>query len=164
MAKSKKSKKSAATATTGLTENDTVQLTSGLKNLNFQDNTYESEPEKEKKKKRGLKRNIVKEFAAYFGNESMLENWLMLCRDVGLETQGLTSIKKCRMALKKEVWVNIYDLIDANKLGQLPNRFVSEAALSKYTIRTNRIYPKRMAKDGGPVRALLAHIFAHGDI
>jgi hypothetical protein len=40
-------------------------------------------------------RNIVAEFDEYFGNESKLENWQRLCRDVGIEDEP-RSITKCR--------------------------------------------------------------------
>lgn len=44
---------------------------------------------------RTKKRNIVEDFARYFGNESQLANWQRLCRDIGLRSD-LPSIKKCR--------------------------------------------------------------------
>ncbi|PBP15552.1 hypothetical protein BUE80_DR013717 [Diplocarpon rosae] len=104
------------------------------------------------------RRNIVNEFNRYFGDESKLANWVRLCRDVGIQ-EDLKSITKCRLALKK-VWVNIYDLIDAiNNKKTPPRLFKSQAALSRYTIKSNKIFPKKKAKEGGPVRALLAHIF-----
>jgi hypothetical protein len=60
----------------------------------------------------------------------------------------------------KGVWVNLYDLIDATNSGNLPpRRFKSQGALAKYTIDNGKIFPKKRAKKGGPVRALLAHIF-----
>jgi hypothetical protein len=40
-------------------------------------------------------KNIVREFERYFGNDTKLENWVRLCRDVGIEGE-LTSINKCR--------------------------------------------------------------------
>lgn len=62
--------------------------------------------------------------------------------------------------MRKDVWVNIWDLIDAVRDDKLPpKRFRSEGALAKYTIKTGRVYPKKMAKKGGPVRQLLAHVF-----
>lgn len=65
-------------------------------------------------------------------------------------------------ALKK-VWVNIYDLIDAVEANQTPpTRFPSQAALARYTIQTDRIYPRKKAKEGGPVRLLLANVFGGG--
>ena len=66
----------------------------------------------------------------------------------------------CAWQALKGVWVNIYDLIDGVNSGQTPpTRFHNQAQLSVYTVRTRRIFPKNKAKEGGPVRALLAHIF-----
>lgn len=39
---------------------------------------------------------IVREFSAYFGADCRLDNWLMLCDDLGIDTYGLTSITKCK--------------------------------------------------------------------
>lgn len=103
------------------------------------------------------KRDIVSEFNDYFGTVSNLANWQMLCRDVGVEEE-LTSITQCRKELRG-VWVNIYDLIDARNAGLFPQRFPTQRVLSEYTMRTKRIFPKKRAKKGGPVSALLAHIF-----
>lgn len=46
-------------------------------------------------KKKARSRNIVKEFGDYFGNESKLANWQMLCSDVGIEGD-LSSLNKCK--------------------------------------------------------------------
>lgn len=57
------------------------------------------------------------------------------------------------------VWVNIYDLIDAIRNSKTPpRRFESQWALGKYTIKEDKVYSKKKAKEGGPFRALLAHI------
>ncbi|PVH79114.1 hypothetical protein DL98DRAFT_420947 [Cadophora sp. DSE1049] len=105
-----------------------------------------------------LNRNtVVTEFARYFGSEDKLENWQRLCRDVGIQDVP-RSLAKCKLALRK-VWVNIYDLIVAVRQNKIPRRFPSLHALSAYTIRTRKIFPKEKAKEGGLVRQLLAHIF-----
>jgi hypothetical protein len=59
----------------------------------------------------------------------------------------------------KGVWVNIFDLLDAVKVNSMPDRFPNEKALARYTKEEHKVYPKKKAKEGGPVRALLAHIF-----
>jgi hypothetical protein len=61
----------------------------------------------------------------------------------------------------KGVWVNIFDLLDAVKVNAIPHRFPNEKALAKYTREERKVYPKKKAKEGGPVRALLANIFRH---
>lgn len=55
--------------------------------------------------------------------------------------------------------VNIFDLLDAVARGQKPHRFRSANELSRYTQLTKKIYPRDQAKEMGPVRALLRHIF-----
>lgn len=40
-------------------------------------------------------KNIVREFERYFGNDTKLENWVRLCRDVGIEGE-LSSISNCK--------------------------------------------------------------------
>ncbi|KAF5874530.1 uncharacterized protein Bfra_004541 [Botrytis fragariae] len=103
------------------------------------------------------KKTVVGLWADYFGNETELANWQRLCIDVGLE-EIPTSITKCRKALGK-VWVNIYDFLDAKAEGTTVKRYQSERELAKYTLKSGKVYPKSKAKEGGPVRALLAHIF-----
>ncbi|TVY58274.1 hypothetical protein LCER1_G004126 [Lachnellula cervina] len=109
------------------------------------------------------RRNIVKEFDRYFGSEDDLENWQRLCHDVGVD-DDLSSITKCRKMEQalKGIWVNIYDFLDAVEKDEQPRRFPSQNALARYTIENDKIYPKKAAKEEGPVRALLAHIFNRG--
>ncbi|KAF7956645.1 hypothetical protein EAE96_003979 [Botrytis aclada] len=105
------------------------------------------------------KKTVVGLWEDYFGNETQLANWQRLCVDVGLE-EIPTSITKCRKALGK-VWVNIYDFLDAKAEGKPVKRYPSERKLATYTINTGKIYPKSKAKEGGPARVLLAHIYGH---
>ena len=116
------------------------------------------------------------EFDGYFGEDTKLENWQRLCRDVGID-DDLPSINKCKQvcprfwideitadncAVKalKGVWVNIYDLVHAVRTNTTPpRRFQSQGKLAAYTLKNRKVYPKEKAKKGGPVRALLAHIF-----
>lgn len=62
----------------------------------------------------------------------------------------------------KKVWVNIYDLIDAVNANTTPQIFPSLSALRAYTLEKGKIFPKKEAKKGGPVKSLLAHIFVRG--
>lgn len=57
------------------------------------------------------------------------------------------------------VWVNIRDFLDAVRDGTQPYRHPSEKALAQYTIKTHKVYPKKMVTKGSPLRKLLAHIF-----
>jgi hypothetical protein len=55
--------------------------------------------------------------------------------------------------------VNIYDLLDAKENGTAVRRFANRRELAAYTINNRKIYPKRKAKEGGPVKILLRQIF-----
>ncbi|KAI9048265.1 hypothetical protein LZ554_008060 [Drepanopeziza brunnea f. sp. 'monogermtubi'] len=139
-----------------LTADPDATLTFCMSEMALSDAT--SKPPKAQNPKKP-RRDIVDQFSRYFGNESKVANWVRLCRDVGIQ-EDLKSIRQCKLALRK-VWVNIYDLIDAVDAEKTPPKlFKSERALSNYTMNTGKIYPKRKAKEGGPVRALLAHIFS----
>lgn len=48
-----------------------------------------------KKSRRQPKRNIVREFKEYFGDESKLVNWQRMCVDLHIEAD-LSSLTKCR--------------------------------------------------------------------
>ncbi|KAK0659218.1 hypothetical protein QBC41DRAFT_331582 [Cercophora samala] len=111
---------------------------------------------------------IVASFDEYFGAGD-LEDWQRLCSDIfrehELEYLNLSSKTKCRNALKT-VFVNIQDLVDAiekNLAGGsrkvYPQRFPNLKQLVKYTVKENKIYPKKWVKSGlGPVKALMRDI------
>lgn len=54
--------------------------------------------------------------------------------------------------------VNLVDLVQGDKLEV--QIFETERALSKYTKRTNKFFPKENAVDGGVLRALRRHILS----
>jgi hypothetical protein len=58
----------------------------------------------------------------------------------------------------KRVWINIYDFLDEISGGQTAPRFRNQQALATYTQKEGKIFPRHWAKEGGPLRALLAHI------
>ncbi|PGG95019.1 hypothetical protein AJ79_10317 [Helicocarpus griseus UAMH5409] len=101
---------------------------------------------------------IAWEFSKHYGPQvTKLENWQSLCHEVGIE-DGIESITKCKKALRS-VHVNIVDLVDARRTGKKVKTFRSEAALRNYTLRTERIFPKKAAKGDGFLKALLREIF-----
>jgi hypothetical protein len=53
----------------------------------------------------------------------------------------------------------MYDFMDAIHDKKQPHLFPSQKALADYTMQTRKIFPKKKVKEGGPARALLAHIF-----
>jgi hypothetical protein len=55
--------------------------------------------------------------------------------------------------------VNLVDLVEGDK--NEVRIFETEEELSKYTRKTAKFFPKEDAVDGGVLRALRRHIFAH---
>lgn len=55
--------------------------------------------------------------------------------------------------------MNIHDFLNNKRDGKPQKLYDTEKELAKYTMRTRKIYPKNAAKEGGPIRDLLAHIF-----
>lgn len=53
---------------------------------------------------RSTQRDIVAEFAEYFGNESNLANWQEFCQDLGVEVE-LRSIRQCRLVNMRSLHV-----------------------------------------------------------
>jgi len=111
-----------------------------------------------KKYRKARSKFIAAEFENYFREDTMLGNWQRLCSDLGIQ-DNLSSIGKCKRSLKG-IWVNIWDFLDAVRLGAQVRRFGSQRLLAEYTIKNNLIYPREKAKRSGPLKILLAHIFS----
>ena len=61
------------------------------------------------------------------------------------------------------MYVNIYDVLDADKTIRAggkarPQRFPTPRALTDYTVRTERMYPRHNVIEGEPDYAMLRHI------
>ncbi|KAJ7115263.1 hypothetical protein C8R44DRAFT_709707 [Mycena epipterygia] len=99
------------------------------------------------------------EFSHYFGvDESQLSGWQAMCVLVGSDPVP-DSITQCKKVLRNEVWVNIFDLLDAKRTGQPVRRHPSAAALRKYIRKTGKIFPKRAAKANRFLNVLLVEVF-----
>ena len=61
------------------------------------------------------------------------------------------------LQLVKNTYVNIVDLVDAGGT-QVITKFPSEKALSIYTLKTRKIFPRENAHAGGLLQALLRRI------
>lgn len=115
-------------------------------------------PKKRRKVYHRLQDGLVGEFNQQFGvDETSLDAWQSLCEEVRISPIP-SSIKQCRKALAR-VHVNLYDLIDARRLGKRVKVFRSLPEMRNYTLQTGRIFPKDRAKAGGVLRALLREIF-----
>jgi hypothetical protein len=80
---------------------------------------------------------------------------------IGYTNMNIKNHANCCIVLQalKGIWVNIYDFLDAKAEGMQVRRFKSQRALAAYTVKSEKIYPKKKAKEGGPIKILLAHIF-----
>ncbi|KAK8048937.1 hypothetical protein PG994_010667 [Apiospora phragmitis] len=93
--------------------------------------------------KRSKSLQIVKRWDDYFQDDA-LENWQKLMKDLGFQ-EVFRSKTQCRNALKK-VWINIYDFLDAVRTGTPVRQFATEAELSRYTMKSGRVYPNTSRK------------------
>lgn len=103
---------------------------------------------------------IAAEFEDFFGSDAKLENWQRLCDDLGLQGD-LTSITKCRKVclhcttwdftksrliginqMLGGIWVNIWNFLDAKRIGTQVKRFSSQRLLGEYSIENYLIFLK----------------------
>ncbi|KAM7223270.1 hypothetical protein V8F06_001483 [Rhypophila decipiens] len=114
---------------------------------------------------------IAELFNDYFGDRK-LANWQRFCIDLGLEDENLSSLKQCKTALNS-IHINIYDLMDAiEERKALPEeernsplnvrKFDSANQLFKHAKKNGGLFPRRAAKEGGPLRGLLKQFYGPG--
>ncbi|KAK7007972.1 hypothetical protein R3P38DRAFT_3211624 [Favolaschia claudopus] len=99
------------------------------------------------------------EFKHHFGrDEKGLAGWQAMCALVEVH-EIPDSVAGCKRLLKDNIWVNIFDLLDAQRMGKLAKRHDSARALGKYCRDTRRIFPKHEAKANPFLRVLLVEVF-----
>ncbi|EUC59456.1 autophagic vacuole formation-like protein, putative [Rhizoctonia solani AG-3 Rhs1AP] len=104
-----------------------------------------------------LKDAMVHEFNAIYGTDhESLAAWQSLCRVLNL-TNVPDKLEACRR-LVQSMHVNIVDLVDTPATQAPVTHFPSEAALSTYTIKSGKYFPKESAYAGGLLRYLLRNI------
>ncbi|KAJ1309459.1 hypothetical protein OPQ81_006235 [Rhizoctonia solani] len=105
----------------------------------------------------GLRRALVLQFNLTYGTDQKdLASWQNLCR-----AMRVTNIPDTLSACKKlvdTIYVNLVDLVDMPNTGKEVRLFETEEALSKYTKRTKKVFPKLDARAGGLLRHLLRSI------
>ncbi|CAE6411267.1 unnamed protein product [Rhizoctonia solani] len=118
---------------------------------------WEKDDEDREEARDNLKDAMVHEFNAIYGTDhESLAAWQSLCRVLNL-TNVPGKLRTCRRRVKS-MHVNIVDLVDT-PVTQVPvTHFPSEAALSTYTIKSGKYFPKENAYAGGLLRYLLRHI------
>jgi hypothetical protein len=121
--------------------------------------------------------NVVKQWESYIGRAT-LEDWQRLCHDVGLQGDFGSKIK-CRkvsniadrysdrpnrgnidccsptLQALNGVWVNIHDFLAAERKPEDVHHFNTRTELQEYSRAARKFYPKKKAKESGPLRALL---------
>ncbi|CAE6457930.1 unnamed protein product [Rhizoctonia solani] len=111
----------------------------------------------------GLKDALVHEFNAIYGTDhESLAAWQSLCRVLNL-TSIPEQLEACRR-LVKSMHVNIVDLVDTPATQVPVTHFPSEEALSTYTIKNGKYFPKESAYAGGLLKYLLRNIENPGKV
>lgn len=111
-----------------------------------------------KKFRQNRQKCLAQEFEHHYGHTSnKLAGWQTLCADVYISPIP-PSINQCKKALSK-IAVNLVDLIDSRRTGKKVKLFPSKNALRNYSIKHDKIFPKRQAKADGFLCALLIEIF-----
>jgi hypothetical protein len=134
---------------------------------------WEQAKAEEKAAHHEFKLAMIKEFNSLYGsNEKNINNWYKLCHVLRIDPVP-NAIKECRavsaplrgrfdfhissqIVLKKHV--NLVDLVGG--FSEDIQIFKSEKELSRYTMETEKFFPKESAADGGVLRALRRHILA----
>ncbi|CAE6420283.1 unnamed protein product [Rhizoctonia solani] len=105
----------------------------------------------------GLRRALVLQFNLTYGTDQKdLASWQNLCRAMRV-TNIPETISRCKK-LVATIYVNLVDLVDMPNTGKEARLFETEGALSKYTKRTKKIFPKHDAHAGGLLKHLLRSI------
>ncbi|KAF4621471.1 hypothetical protein D9613_001220 [Agrocybe pediades] len=106
-----------------------------------------------KKAEKGFKRALTRQFNSMYGtDEDRLEGWKDLCHKLGVKEVPDT-LSECRKIVTG-THVNLIDLIDNGEA----STFSTVAALSKYTKRTKKYFPRNNANAGNLLKYLLRHI------
>lgn len=109
MAKKKNKKNKVGNNESTVADNQVAIVTSALAQISM------NEPQRSRNPQtapvpRATKKTIVAEFQRYFGDESKLENWQRLCKDVGID-EDLPSITKCREVRQSPLPLTLYTLL-----------------------------------------------------
>ncbi|KAI0069692.1 hypothetical protein K474DRAFT_1714010 [Panus rudis PR-1116 ss-1] len=125
-----------------------VQVTEEFHRLCDQFKWGKNRREQERKK---LNEALVLQFNEFFGtNVDKYESWKYLCQILGV-TEIPPSISKCR-AIIQTIHVNLVDLVEARRLSESVTIFPNVHELRKYTLESDKVFPKNHAKAGGVLK------------
>ncbi|EIW62098.1 uncharacterized protein TRAVEDRAFT_117909, partial [Trametes versicolor FP-101664 SS1] len=104
-----------------------------------------------------LRSAMVKQFNDMYGtNVDDLESWQLLCTALGMKPPP-ADVETCQKKVKA-THVNLVDFIEAPLLGESIETFTSELALSEYTKRTMKYFPRYDVNSGSLLQFLLRQI------
>ncbi|THH29410.1 hypothetical protein EUX98_g4783 [Antrodiella citrinella] len=107
-----------------------------------------------------LRDAIAEQFNAYYGVDVNSDRaWREICAVLQIYPvpESMTKRKKA----VKRLHVNIYDYIEAKRLGEPVKKFKSVGALAGYSYAEEKIFPLAHAKAGGLLKYLLKELSAH---
>ncbi|PFH46145.1 hypothetical protein AMATHDRAFT_156161, partial [Amanita thiersii Skay4041] len=98
-------------------------------------------------------------FRDFYGSDIHdINAWQALCLALGVVDPVPDTLRECKRIVKS-THVNLVDLIETRRTGELVRIFESQAALRNYTRRHKKIFPKESAKESGVLKYLLRRIF-----
>ncbi|TBU30262.1 hypothetical protein BD311DRAFT_755082 [Dichomitus squalens] len=110
-----------------------------------------------KRERRELGRAMIEQFGLICGKDAGdLRSWQNLCSALGVSPIPST-IAKCREILNS-LHVNLVDFIHRPKPDEPVQTFKDEVALSEYTLRTGRTFPREDVPERSLLECLLRHI------
>ncbi|KAJ5475312.1 hypothetical protein N7539_008378 [Penicillium diatomitis] len=96
------------------------------------------------------------EYKFLVGDRTELETLQLVCEKIGL-AGDLSSIAKCKKALN-QVNINIFDLLDGWKTGEIPLMWPTAKALSVYTVVADKVFPRGQAERDAVLRILIKRL------
>ncbi|KAH8087129.1 hypothetical protein BXZ70DRAFT_899690, partial [Cristinia sonorae] len=104
-----------------------------------------------------LRNRMVDQFNEYYGNDiDDINAWRAMCTVLGISPVP-DDLQSCRSIVKKQC-ANIWDYVEAKRLGIEVKRFPTLKNLARYTYKHNKVFPKEHAKAGGVLKYLLRTI------
>ncbi|KAG8741842.1 hypothetical protein FRC10_002352 [Ceratobasidium sp. 414] len=106
----------------------------------------------------GYKLALVLQFNATYGtDQNDLASWQNLCRAIGIK-EIPENLKACKKLVER-THVNLVDLVDMPNTNRPVQQFKSVGALSVYSKKGKKIFPRDEAKAGGILKHLLRQLF-----
>ncbi|KAG5943118.1 hypothetical protein E4U59_000653 [Claviceps monticola] len=113
---------------------------------------------KEKTERKLFRQALVDEFGAIYGvDDNKLDVLQRLCEKLEINPLPQT-LTDCKEVIQAH-YVNIVDFVDCERTGKPIPKFVGLEQLQRYTIETEKIFPKWGAKASLLLRLLLQRIF-----